>query len=61
MKPLKSPDYGNLVDGNLVDLIFYQIPEILKHHEAFLEILKLRLANWDSKQKVGDVFVEAVS
>ncbi|XP_053211596.1 rho guanine nucleotide exchange factor 17-like isoform X5 [Panonychus citri] len=59
MKPLKSPEYSHLVDSNLVDLIFYQIPEILKHHEDFLEILKQRLTNWDTKQKIGDVFVEA--
>lgn len=59
MKSLKSPEYAYLVESNLVDLIFYQIPEILKHHEAFLDTLRQRLSNWDSKQKVGDVFVEA--
>lgn len=58
MSALKT---GELVDCTLVDEIFYQIPEILNHHEIFLENLRQRLVNWDSKQKVGDVFVEAVS
>jgi hypothetical protein len=58
MSALKT---GELVDCSLVDEIFYQIPEILTHHEHFLENLRQRLINWDSKQKVGDVFVEAVS
>ncbi|RWS17904.1 rho guanine nucleotide exchange factor 17-like protein [Dinothrombium tinctorium] len=60
MKPLKSPEYGGLVETNLVDEIFYKIPDILHHHEAFLELLRHRLANWDSKQKIGDVFVEVL-
>lgn len=61
MKPLKSSEYSGIVEAGLVDEIFYQIPEILSHHEGFLELLKQRIANWDNKQKVGDVFVEAVS
>lgn len=61
MKPLKSSESANLVDSSLVDEIFYQIPEILNHHESFLELLRLRLSAWDTKQKIGDVFVEAVS
>lgn len=60
MKPLKSPEYSGIVETGLVDEIFYQIPEILSHHEGFLEHLRQRIVNWDSKQKVGDVFVEAV-
>ncbi|XP_022242017.1 rho guanine nucleotide exchange factor 17-like, partial [Limulus polyphemus] len=59
MKPLKSPENAGIVDSYLVDEIFHQIPEILVHHESFLEMLRQRLANWDTKQKVGDVFVEA--
>ncbi|XP_076321010.1 uncharacterized protein LOC143230770 [Tachypleus tridentatus] len=59
MKPLKSPDNAGIVEPSLVDEIFHQIPEILVHHEGFLEMLRQRLANWDTKQKVGDVFVEA--
>ncbi|XP_067128079.1 rho guanine nucleotide exchange factor 17-like [Centruroides vittatus] len=59
MKSLKSPEHAGLVDSSLVDEIFYQVPEILSHHESFLEVLRQRLTSWDSKQKVGDVFVEA--
>lgn len=59
MRPLKSPDSAGTVDSSLVDEIFHQIPEILGHHEAFLEVLRQRLSCWDTRQKVGDVFVEA--
>ncbi|KAH6936785.1 hypothetical protein HPB50_021589 [Hyalomma asiaticum] len=59
MRPLKSPDTAGTVDSSLVDEIFYMIPEILSHHEAFLEVLRQRLSCWDTRQKVGDVFVEA--
>ncbi|CAM1304706.1 ARHGEF17 (predicted) [Pycnogonum litorale] len=58
-RALKSPENAHLVEANVVDDMFYQIPEILVHHEAFLDVLTYRLANWDSKQKVGDVFVDA--
>lgn len=58
---MESGQSSLLIDGNLVDEIFYQIPEILKHHESFLDVLKERKLNWDSKQKVGDLFLEAVS
>jgi hypothetical protein len=38
-----------------------QIPEILAHHEVFLEELQKRLEHWDVKQKVGDIFLDVVS
>ncbi|XP_076351879.1 rho guanine nucleotide exchange factor osg-1-like isoform X2 [Tachypleus tridentatus] len=60
MKPLKSSEYMGVIEPSLVNDIFLQIPEILAHHESFLEKLRQRLTNWDTKQKVGDVFVEAV-
>ena len=53
-------EYSNLIESNLVDEVFYQIPEILGHHESILDTLEDRLSNWDSKQKVGDVFVDSV-
>ncbi|XP_076348285.1 rho guanine nucleotide exchange factor 17-like [Tachypleus tridentatus] len=59
MKPLKSSEYMGVIEPSLVNDIFLQIPEILAHHESFLEKLRQRLTNWDTKQKVGDVFVEA--
>ncbi|XP_066999339.1 rho guanine nucleotide exchange factor 17 [Anabrus simplex] len=59
LKPLKSPENSGLVDAALVDEIFFQVPVILSHHEVFLEELRKRLDNWDIKQTVGDVFLDA--
>jgi hypothetical protein len=63
MKPLKCQDSNKaLIDSNLVDEIFYTIPEILQHHENFLNALQERLSSdWDSSQVIGNVFIQAVS
>lgn len=63
MKPLKAQDCNRtMIDSNLVDEIFYTIPEILKHHETFLNALQDRLSSdWDTSQVIGNVFIEAVS
>lgn len=61
LEPLKSTENASLLDANLVDEIFFQIPSLLSHHEVFLEELKKRLDHWDIKQKVGDVFLETFS
>lgn len=63
MKPLKSLESNRvLIDSNLVDEIFYTIPEILHHHETFLSALQDRLSSdWDTTQIIGNVFIEAVS
>lgn len=61
MQPLRT---NNLVDRSLIDEIFYQIPEILDHHEMFLAALQARLDNWDQNigdNCIGDVFRETVS
>ncbi|XP_073986302.1 rho guanine nucleotide exchange factor 17 isoform X2 [Rhodnius prolixus] len=58
LQPLKSSEYSGLVDVATVDEIFYKIPEILAHHEVFLEELRKRLENWDINQKVGDLFLD---
>lgn len=58
MEPLKSPENSGLLDANLVDEIFYQIPDLLKHHQGFLEDLRNRLENWNSKQKIGDILLD---
>ncbi|GBL95427.1 Rho guanine nucleotide exchange factor 17 [Araneus ventricosus] len=59
MGALKSTDYNGVVEGGIVDEIFFQIPEILSIHEEFLEGLQQRCSNWDVKYTVGDLFVEA--
>nr|XP_023013430.1 rho guanine nucleotide exchange factor 17 isoform X2 [Leptinotarsa decemlineata] len=61
LEPLKAPENANLLDANLVEEIFYQIPLLYSHHQTFLAELKKRLEQWDVKQKIGDVFLEMFS
>ncbi|XP_046648556.1 uncharacterized protein LOC124338515 isoform X2 [Daphnia pulicaria] len=61
LQPLKGPECSGLVESNLVDEIFFQIPAILVHHEVFLEELRKRLESWDSKQCVGGVFLDTLT
>uniref|UniRef100_A0A8C3FUQ2 Rho guanine nucleotide exchange factor 17 n=1 Tax=Chrysemys picta bellii TaxID=8478 RepID=A0A8C3FUQ2_CHRPI len=61
MKPLKQPENSILCDPALVDEIFDQIPELLEHHEQFLEQVHNCVQNWHEKQKVGDVLVQSFS
>lgn len=58
LQPLKSSENNCIIDAGIVDEIFYQVPEILQHHELFLEELKRRLEDWDVNQKVGDLFLD---
>ncbi|RNA40340.1 rho guanine nucleotide exchange factor 17, partial [Brachionus plicatilis] len=50
--PLKEKD---IVDRNLINDIFYKIPEIHVHHELFLSWLKTKFDTWDSHQTIGDI------
>uniref|UniRef100_A0A803TC85 Rho guanine nucleotide exchange factor 17 n=1 Tax=Anolis carolinensis TaxID=28377 RepID=A0A803TC85_ANOCA len=61
MKPLKQPENSILCDPSLVDEIFDQIPELLEHHEEFLDQISECMQNWHEKQKVGDILVQSVS
>lgn len=61
MRPLKQPDSGSIVDPLLVDDMFYQIPEILEHHELFLEQVSACVDQWHHTQTVGHIFIQAVS
>ncbi|KAJ7319655.1 hypothetical protein JRQ81_019166 [Phrynocephalus forsythii] len=61
MKPLKQPENSILCDPSLVDEIFDQIPELLEHHEEFLEQISDCMQNWHEKQKVGDILVQSFS
>jgi Rho guanine nucleotide exchange factor 17 len=56
LNPLKNSE--NLIESYVVDEIFFQIPSILQHHEAFLEELQKRLDTWDLRQKIGDLFLD---
>ncbi|KPP60318.1 hypothetical protein Z043_121688, partial [Scleropages formosus] len=61
MKPLKHPENSLLCDPSLVDEMFYQIPEMLEHHEQFLEGVVSCVDDWHDRQLVGHLLVESVS
>ncbi|KAK3099343.1 hypothetical protein FSP39_002973 [Pinctada imbricata] len=59
MLPLKTS--CSSVDENLVDNIFYMIPEILMHHTVYQNSLDKVWKNWDIKSTIGNVIVATVS
>ncbi|XP_068122735.1 rho guanine nucleotide exchange factor 17 isoform X2 [Hyperolius riggenbachi] len=61
MKPLKQPENSILCDPSLVDEIFDQIPELLEHHEQFLEQVHHVVQNWPDVQTVGDILIQSFS
>ncbi|XP_061923218.1 rho guanine nucleotide exchange factor 17-like isoform X1 [Entelurus aequoreus] len=61
MRPLKQPDGGSIVDPLLVDEMFYQIPEILEHHEDFLEQVGGCVNQWHDRQTVGHILIQSFS
>ncbi|XP_029457988.1 rho guanine nucleotide exchange factor 17 isoform X2 [Rhinatrema bivittatum] len=61
MKPLKQPENSSLCDPSLVDEIFEQIPELLEHHEQFLEEVHQCVQTWHEAQKVGGLLVKSFS
>ncbi|XP_006870335.1 PREDICTED: rho guanine nucleotide exchange factor 17 [Chrysochloris asiatica] len=61
MQPLKQPENSVLCDPSLVDEIFDQIPELLQHHEQFLEQVRHCVQTWHAQQKVGDLLVQSFS
>ncbi|KAK3549343.1 hypothetical protein QTP70_034569 [Hemibagrus guttatus] len=61
MKPLKHPENSPLCDPSLVDEMFYQIPEILEHHELFLEQVISCVNDWHERQTIGDILVQSFS
>ncbi|XP_061537104.1 rho guanine nucleotide exchange factor 17-like isoform X2 [Phycodurus eques] len=61
MRPLKQPDGGSIVDPLLVDEMFYQIPEILEHHEHFLEQVDGCVNQWHDRQTVGHLLIQSFS
>ncbi|UJR34912.1 hypothetical protein I4U23_027690 [Adineta vaga] len=48
----------NIVSNDLINDIFYKIPEIHIHHTAFLISLSQKLTQWDNKQTVGDLLLQ---
>ncbi|CAF3871802.1 unnamed protein product [Adineta steineri] len=47
-----------VISNDLVNDIFYKIPEIHIHHTAFLISLSQKLSQWDNKQTVGDLLLQ---
>lgn len=59
MVPLKTQ---SSVDDNIVDNIFYMIPEILTHHSIYLDFLDSVWKHWDSSHStVGNIITTIVS
>ena len=59
MIPMKTK---SVLDGNLVDDIFYKVNEIYMHHATFLTFLGKALQNWDSQTStIGDIIHRNVS
>jgi len=56
--PLKEKD---IVDRNLINDIFYKIPEIHVHHELLLSSLKSKFDTWDTRQTIGDLLLNIVT
>lgn len=61
MQPLKQAENSLLCDPSLVDEIFDQIPELLEHHEQFLEQVRHCVQTWHAEQKVGHLLIQSVS
>uniref|UniRef100_A0A8C2YUL3 Rho guanine nucleotide exchange factor 17 n=1 Tax=Chinchilla lanigera TaxID=34839 RepID=A0A8C2YUL3_CHILA len=61
MQPLKQPENSLLCDPSLVDEIFDQIPELLEHHEQFLEQVRHCVQTWHAQQKVGALLIQSFS
>ncbi len=50
------------MSGVLVDDIFFQIPQILEHHESFLRSLRVKTENWNhDSSTIGDWFTDSFS
>uniref|UniRef100_A0A6A7FTN7 Rho guanine nucleotide exchange factor 17 isoform X3 n=1 Tax=Hirondellea gigas TaxID=1518452 RepID=A0A6A7FTN7_9CRUS len=58
---LRSAEYSSIIDQSLVDDIFYQVPDILGHHERFLDDLRRKIESRDVNMCVGDVIYNMVS
>ncbi|CAH1964987.1 unnamed protein product [Acanthoscelides obtectus] len=61
LEPLKAPENASLLEPAVVDEIFAEIPFLLNQHQEFCNDLKKRLDQWDTKKKVGDLFLEIFS
>ena len=49
------------MERNLINDIFYKIPEIHVHHELLLSSLKSKFDVWDIRQTIGDILLNIVT
>lgn len=59
-KPLLEPK-TSILNHRKVHQIFYRVQEIHQCHSMFQIALASRVAEWDSSEKIGDLFVASVS
>lgn len=59
-KPLLEPQ-NSILSHRKVHQIFYRVQEIHQCHSMFQIALAARVAEWDSSEKIGDLFVASVS
>lgn len=59
-KPLLEPQ-TSILNHRKVHQIFYRVQEIHQCHSMFQIALASRVAEWDSSEKIGDLFVASVS
>lgn len=60
MEPLRDTTTPNLIDDDLLEEIFFQIPDLKQCHETFLNQLSERMMKEPGNQKIGDVFLNSV-
>lgn len=59
-KPLMEAD-PRILSSRKIRPIFYRVREITQCHSMFHIALASRVAEWDSSEKIGDLFVASVS
>ena len=63
MKPLLelAQSSAPILDSDTVNKLFGPITDISHHHELFYSALLSRTLNWNTQQKIGDIFMSSVS
>lgn len=68
LTPLAPQDYRNplmemepkVLSARKCQVVFFRVKEILHCHSMFQIALSSRVAEWDSTEKIGDLFVASV-
>lgn len=59
-EPLLGP-HSSVLSHRKVRQIFYRVQDIQQCHQMFQMALASRVSEWDSSEKIGDLFVASVS